>query len=92
MVVKEKRGRRRYILFRVSFPSRDKGSFISFVHQAAMSEGRPAPYVIQVRENLVILRCSPAEREDLISFMGRLGGESLLCSGTLRKLRRSHGL
>ena len=92
MVVKEKRGRRRYIIFQMSFTSKDKGAFLSFLRQAAESSGRPVPYVIQVKEDLAILRCSPAERDDLTSFMRDAGGQSLLCSGTLRKLRLAYGL
>jgi len=92
MVVKEKRGRRRYIIFRMSFRSRDKRDFISFLRQASELAGRPTPYVIQVQDDLAILRCSPAEREELIAFMKEIGGDSLLCSGTLKKLRRRYDL
>lgn len=92
MVVKEKRGRRRYIVFRMSFASKDKGALLSYLRQAAEASEHPVPYVIQVKDDLAILRCSPAERDDLISFMRSVGGESLLCSGTLKKLRTAHGL
>lgn len=92
MVVKELRGRRRYILFRTTFVSKDKEGFIAFLRNASSRSGFPSPYVIQVKGDLVIIRCSPLERESVISFMKTIGAESILTSGTLKKLRVKYDL
>lgn len=92
MVVKEIRGRRRYILFRMTFFSKDKEGFISFLRNASSQSAFPPPYVIQVKEDFVIIRCSPNERESVIDFMKTLGAASILTSGTLKKLRVKYNL
>ena len=92
MVVKELRGRRRYIIFRMTFFSKDKEGFIAFLRRASTQSGFPSPYVIQVKGDLVIIRCSPQERESTISSMETIGGRSLLTSGTLKKLRVKYDL
>lgn len=91
MVVKEKRGRRRYILFRMDHNPRSKEAFVSFLRSNLDTRGY-IPYVIQCKDDLVIVRCQPGERDEAIQAMESLGGRSLLTSGTLRKLRTRYGL
>lgn len=88
MVVKSKRGRRRYIAFVVD-PSLTKESLIARFRNSAID---PAPHVIQCSEGWCILRCAPNEREGTISSMAEVDpfSRSLRTSGTVISLRRRY--
>lgn len=86
MVVKEKRGRRRYIVFEVS-KGIDKSSLIYKANNACrLGESL---YVVQCDAGKAIIRCSPDQRDRSIEIMGTAdpGSTPLLTSGTLRTLR-----
>jgi hypothetical protein len=89
VVVKSKRGRRRYVLFAVS-PDITKQSLINRIKNA--SAGKEPPYVVQCVSGKAIIRCAPDERDDLISLVERADrtSESLLTSGTLRTIREAY--
>ena len=84
MVVKSKKGRRRYVVFEVD-PAYTRQSFINFLNHNYTNED--IPYIVQCGEGLVVLRCTPKNVDQLITFMNSIGSKSLLTSGTLRKLR-----
>lgn len=79
MVVKAKRGRRRYIAFRL-----DPG-----LSRDDLRRSLSAGSVIQCSEGWAIVRCSPSETDAVVACVKRLdpGSESLAASGTLRTLR-----
>ena len=83
MVVKEKRGRRRYIAFTVS-AAHTKDSLVR-----SLREFPGAPYVIQCSEGWAIVRCSPEETDASVSAMllADPSSVSLRTSGTLAALR-----
>ncbi|MDR3075079.1 MAG: hypothetical protein LBU30_03440 [Candidatus Methanoplasma sp.] len=84
MVVKSKRGRRRYIVFSVS-ENITRGALIrEFSHM-----GTDAPYIVQCIPGMAVLRCSPERREETVSLMSSADPPSspLRTSGTLRTLR-----
>lgn len=85
MVVKEIRGRRRYILFSIS----DGITKESLIRSFRTLDAATQPYIVQCIPGKVIIRCGPDEREDIISTMSRVdpSSVSLLTSGTLRTLR-----
>ncbi len=86
MVVKEKRGRRRYVLFRMS-SDLDKRSLVKAINR---SYGRDsAPYVIQCQDSMSIVRCSPDDIEELIKVMLSIDENcySVTTSGTLKTIR-----
>ena len=88
MVVKSKRGRRRYIAFTVSSGLTKE----SLAGKLSAFGGDSAPKVIQCAEGWCILRCSPAERDGTISLMSNIDpqSKSLRTSGTLITLRRRY--
>ncbi|AIZ56928.1 hypothetical protein Mpt1_c10600 [Candidatus Methanoplasma termitum] len=85
MVVKSKRGRRRYIAFSVS-PELRKEALIRGLRQ--VDPDKP-PHIIQLSGGKAIIRCSPDEREGTIIAVSRVdpSSESLITSGTLRTIR-----
>jgi hypothetical protein len=90
VVVKSKRGRRRYVLFAIS-SGITKPSLIGRLKNN-VSEGREPPYVVQCIPGMAIIRCAPEEKDDLISLMERTdrNAESILTSGTLRTIREKY--
>lgn len=86
MTVKEKRGRRRYMVFKVS-PGIDKGALIRKANSVC-GEGESL-YVVQCESGMAIARCSPEQRERCIELMlaADPGCVPMLTSGTLRTLR-----
>jgi len=87
MVVKEKRGRRRYIAFTMH-PGITKESLISSLRRLC---GDP-PYVVQCGEGWAIVRCSPNDVDETVGLV-RLADPSsvsLKTSGTLRTLRNTY--
>ena len=88
MVVKSKRGRRRYIAF-VTDPSLTKESLIARLREI---DGSNVPHVIQCSEGWCILRCAPKEREETIDFMKVADptSRSLCTSGTVITLRQRY--
>jgi RNase P/RNase MRP subunit POP5 len=84
MVVKSKRGRRRYIAFSTS-PDVTKESLIRGFRSIAADP----PYIVQCASGMAILRCSPDKREETASVMSLADPSSvpLRTSGTLRTLR-----
>ena len=88
MVVKAKRGRRRYIAFTVS-PGLTKEWLSGKIR--AFCAGEP-PKVIQCAEGWCIVRCSPKECADTVALMSKADPESrsLRTSGTLITLRKRY--
>ncbi|MDR0523181.1 MAG: hypothetical protein LBG62_01995 [Candidatus Methanoplasma sp.] len=86
MTVKSKRGRYRYVAFRVS-PGLTKPALISRVREAC--RGGSGPYVVQAGGGMAVVRCAPGERDRVAEIMAAAdaGSESLRTSGTLRSLR-----
>jgi len=84
VTVKEKRGRRRYIAFRIS-PEITKDALISSLRMLC----NEPPYVIQCAEGWSILRCSPENIDETKELMRRVDASSvsLRTSGTLATLR-----
>ena len=88
MVVKSKRGRRRYIAFTVD--ANLTAEALAGKLKAFCSES--APKVIQCAEGWCILRCTPKECAETIALMSRIypDSKSLRTSGTLITLRRRY--
>lgn len=88
MVVKSKRGRRRYIAFTVS-----KDLTVEAL-AGKLKAFRPdsSPKVIQCAQGWCILRCSPQECPDTIGLMSQIypDSKSIRTSGTLITLRRRY--
>jgi RNase P/RNase MRP subunit POP5 len=100
MVVKEKRGRRRYIAFEAR-GAKAANDVLFLALQALFNRaGQRMPKLIQLEGNLGIVRCLEPEMKGVIDTLnGRIGeGEreitfrSLYTSGTLRALRSRIGL
>lgn len=85
MVVKSKRGRRRYIYFRVPRDVRRDGL-------AESLEGIASVKVITCHGGEAVVRCSPADRPDIESRLKSKGPEyrPVKTSGTLRTLRAEY--
>ena len=85
MVVKSKRGRRRYVAFEVS-PGLRKDALIGGL--VSVDRVNP-PYVIQLTRGKAIIRCAPENREDTILAVSKVDPSSvpLITSGTIRKIR-----
>jgi len=85
MVIKSKRGRRRYIAFSVS-PELKKEALIRGLRQV---DPDSPPYVIQLTGGKAIIRCSPDKREGTIAAVSQVdpSSVSLITSGTLRTIR-----
>jgi RNase P/RNase MRP subunit POP5 len=94
MVVKERRGRRRYIAFNVE-PRANDESILAYLRCAADRIGVKAPKVIQFDGTFGIVRTSPAEKEAMIGALNGTGEgfavRTLATSGTLRTLRERFG-
>jgi hypothetical protein len=88
MVVKEKRGRRRYVVFMVA-PSIDRGSLIARLKRTC---GENAPYVVQCGSGWAVVRCAPGDVEDVTENMSAADPSSVsICtSGTLKTLRERY--
>ena len=94
MVVKEKRGRRRYIAFRVNSRISD-GELLAALNATLTPLGIKVPKVIQFNGTMGILRCSPLDKEKVISALTersdlRCRIETLSTSGTLLTLREKY--
>jgi hypothetical protein len=83
MVVKEKRGRRRYVLFTVD-RSLTKDTLISALRNICSEP----PYVILCAEGWAIVRCSPENRDASVKNMNGAdpSSASVRTSGTLSSL------
>ncbi len=91
MVVKEKRGRRRYIAFRVDSKISD-GELLAALNATLAPLGIKVPKVIQFDGRTGIIRCSPLDKDRVISALNdrsdsRYRIETLSTSGTLLTLR-----
>lgn len=85
MTVKSKRGRRRYVAFRVS-PQ---------LTASSLAAGLPRQFrVIQCAEGMAVVRCEPDTREGCIAAVLRAdpGAEAVRTSGTLRTLRERYSV
>ena len=96
MVVKEKRGRRRYIAFMVvSDFQLSKQELVSKIRERSMELDLKPPSLIQFEGKVGIVRCSHLEKDRTIELLGDIGVkgnkafhvETLRTSGTLRTLR-----
>ncbi|MCL2318131.1 MAG: hypothetical protein FWC44_03660 [Methanomassiliicoccaceae archaeon] len=85
MVVKSKRGRRRYIVFEIS-PNLRRDALISSLVSV---KGENPPHLIQMDHGKAVVRCTPQNREDAVNAVSRADPKavSLVTSGTLRKIR-----
>ncbi len=86
MVVKAVRGRRRYIVFTVP-PDAGRTEVLEALEE--LSAGIPDLRVITSFSGKAIIRCNPAEMGKVSATMRSRfpGSESLITSGTLRKIR-----
>jgi len=94
MVVKEKRGRRRYIAFRSERELSD-AELLATLNAALSPRGIKVPKVIQFDGRMGILRCSPPDKEKVVAVLAersdaRCGIETLSTSGTLLTLREKY--
>ncbi len=94
MVVKEKRGRRRYIAFRAERRLSDE-ELLALINSLLSPRGIKAPKVIQFDGTMGILRCSPADKERIVGAFAERSGprcaiETLSTSGTLLTLREKY--
>ncbi len=89
MVVKSVRGRRRYIAVTVP-PELRRDDLVASLSE--FSESIPDLKVITCGNGKAVIRCEPAHVQAAISAVGSSypGSESLLTSGTLRKLREAY--
>ncbi|MCL1810844.1 MAG: hypothetical protein FWG41_01275 [Methanomassiliicoccaceae archaeon] len=88
MVVKEKRGRYRYVVFSVS-PEMRKELLIKRLR--SVCSGDP-PYIVQCVSGKAVIRCSPKDRDEMIGLMFQADPSSvpLMTSGTLFKVRSKY--
>ncbi len=88
MVVKSKRGRRRYVAITLD-PSFEKETLIGKVN--AMTGGK-CPKIIQCSSGWCIFRCAPGETEDCMNYIKTASPDaiSLRTSGTLITLRKRY--
>jgi len=97
MVVKERRGRRRYVAFEVTSEEL-LGAEALLSAMRSLSGGRKTPKMIQFDGHVGVVRCDPRElawtKELLVSAGARLGSSvrTLSTSGTLHALRERLGL
>jgi len=93
-VVKEKRGRRRYVIFACEPPYADRAEAVTEVNRLFQSQGMKAPHVIDTGEWHLIVRCSPADRDRVTTVIseGSRIARPLRTSGTLRCLRDRYKL
>ena len=98
MVVKDKRGRRRYIAFALSQGGPiTKSGLVTLLREASREREIEEPRVIQFDGVKGIVRCSHLLKDETLDILGSLGGRSdgievrtLSTSGTLRKLREQY--
>jgi RNase P/RNase MRP subunit POP5 len=86
MVVKELRGRRRYIYFRMNSYF-DKETLIRRLYREFDKES--IPYVVQCNDGEAIIRCPPEQMEPLKQAISHIDptSESVTTSGTLKTIR-----
>lgn len=94
MVVKEKRGRRRYIAFRVDSKISD-GELLATLNATLTPLGIKVPKVIQFNGSMGIIRCSPLDKDRVIAALTERSEphyriETLSTSGTLLTLREKY--
>ena len=89
MVVKEKRGRRRYVAFNLN-DALCKETLIAKLR--SLTSPNDPPYVIQCSAGWAIVRCSPDEIDAVQTLLKRADptSSSLCTSGTLRTLREKY--
>jgi RNase P/RNase MRP subunit POP5 len=100
MVVKEKRGRRRYIAFEASGAEAANELLFSALQALFNRAGQRMPKLIQLEGNLGIVRCMEPEMRSVIEILNLSISEgereirfrTLCTSGTLRALRARIGL
>ena len=97
MVVKERRGRRRYVAFEVTSEELlSADTLLSAIR--SLSGGRKAPKMVQFDGHLGVVRCDLRDlawtKELLVAAGARLGSgiRTLSTSGTLHALRERLGL
>lgn len=85
MVVKSERGRRRYILFKMTSELERE----TVIRRANRTSDGEAPYIVQCEKNMMIARCSPDSMERTIEIVSRIdpGSSSIITSGTLKSIR-----
>ncbi len=100
MVVKEKRGRRRYVAFEATGAATAANEQLFSALQALFNRsGQRMPKLIQLEGRLGIVRCLEPEMKTVIEILNRSVGENeseirfrtLSTSGTLRALRARIG-
>lgn len=94
MVVKEKRGRRRYIAFRAE-PKLSDAELLAMLNAILSPRGIKIPKVIQFDGSMGIIRCSPPDKERVVAALAegsdpRARIETLSTSGTLLTLREKY--
>ncbi len=94
MVVKERRGRRRYIAFRTDREVSDE-ELLAELTAVANSLGIRPPKLIQFDGRIGIFRCRPEEKERVQNALAerpkdRFALSTLSTSGTLRTLREKY--
>jgi RNase P/RNase MRP subunit POP5 len=91
MVVKEKRGRRRYVAFETTDPS-DADTVSREIIASAVRSGVRPPKLIQFEANRGIVRSSEPEKEATIRILNAadLPMRTLRTSGTLKTLRERY--
>ena len=98
MVVKDRRGRRRYIAFRVLCESRvSNDDLLRTLGDAWDRSGTKASRLIEFDGTLGIVRCSNLEKEKTLGILSGLGSiaqkkvkvELLRTSGTLKTIRKT---
>ncbi len=99
MVVKDRRGRRRYIAFRVhsDSPVSTEG-FLRALDDESRRAGAKTPKLIEFDGKTGIVRCSNLDKEKAIGVLSRIGSidgmnvrvETLRTSGTLLTLRERY--
>jgi RNase P/RNase MRP subunit POP5 len=99
MVVKDRRGRRRYIAFRVLSDSRVSiDDLLRTLTDVSDRLGTKAPKLIEFNGTIGIVRCSNLEKERTLEILMRLDSiakgkvkvEPLRTSGTLMTLRKRY--
>ncbi|HUV24895.1 MAG TPA: hypothetical protein VMW26_05660 [Methanomassiliicoccales archaeon] len=98
MVVKDKRGRRRYIAFALTQGGPiTKSGLITLIREATREQGIEEPRVIQFDGEMGIVRCAHILKDQTVEILGSLGErrqgievKTLSTSGTLRKLREQY--
>ncbi len=94
MVVKERRGRRRYVIFACDPPFMDRNEAVKEVNRLFQHRGLKPPHVIDTGEWHLMVRCSPHERDAVIDVLsnGNRVVRPLRTSGTLKCLRERYKL